>query len=52
MAATPPGFSQLRRQPPNDVEGVLWGVFWLVLEAAGDLEDLLGVVVEVGLVRV
>ena len=26
--AAPPGLSPLRRHPPNDVEGVLWGVFW------------------------
>jgi hypothetical protein len=27
-AAAPPGLSQTLRWPPNDVEGVLWGVFW------------------------
>jgi hypothetical protein len=52
VADTPPGLSQLRWQPPNDVEGVLWRVIWGDVEAAGDLEDMLGVVVDVGLVRV
>jgi len=52
VAAAPPGLSQLRWQPPNDVEGVFCGVFSEVLEPAGHLEDFFGVEVDIGLVRV